>query len=215
MGDYRWWIIFPIFSWSCPSRLLLETSNQRRSMERYDGKWNWPTKELLWRFNSCSLVWFSSNQMGKLPFNILWEISTTSNSCWSKKNLGMFLVSLFILQLDSIRTFNWNKGCQLGLSVSISSLLLLLGNWITFSLEWLANKLNENKPSKEFSLRSMCSRDVMLDIEDEVTFPLNKFPDISNNLRDVKLFRHEGRVPSKSLEARSNSSNPHKSVKEQ
>ena len=61
----------------------------------------------------------------------------------------------------------------------------------------------------------MYSRDVMLDIEDEVTFPLNKFPDISNNLRDVKLFRHEGRVPSKSLEARSNSSNPHKSVKEQ
>ena len=64
----------------------------------------------------------------------------------------------------------------------------------------------------------MYSRDVMLGIGDEVTFPLNKFPDISNNLRDVKLFRHGGRAPSKLLAARSNSSsffNAHKSVKEQ
>ena len=64
----------------------------------------------------------------------------------------------------------------------------------------------------------MYSRDVMLDIEDEGNIPLNKFWDISNNLRDVKLFRHGGRVPSNSFLERSNSSsffNPHKSVKDQ
>ena len=62
----------------------------------------------------------------------------------------------------------------------------------------------------------MYSRDVRLAIKDEGTFPLNEFPDISKNLRDVKFFRHGGRIPSKLLLARSNSSSffsAHKSVK--
>ena len=48
----------------------------------------------------------------------------TSNSCWSMRNLGKLLVSMLRLQLDSTRTFNWNKGSQLWFSISISSLLL-------------------------------------------------------------------------------------------
>ena len=62
----------------------------------------------------------------------------------------------------------------------------------------------------------MYSRDVRLAIGDEERFPLNWLLDISNNLRDVKLFRHGGRIPSKSFIARSNSSSffsAHKSVK--
>ena len=141
--------------------------------------------------------------MGKLPFNLLWEIPTTSNSCWSKRNLGKLPVSMLRLQLDSTRTFNWNKGSQLWFSVSISSLLLSLKNWITLSLEWLANKLNENKPSKRLWLKSMYSRDVRLAIGDEDKLPLNQLSDISKYERDVKLFRHGGSIPSKPLLASS------------
>ena len=62
----------------------------------------------------------------------------------------------------------------------------------------------------------MYSKDVKLAIIDEDKFPPNQLLDISNNLRDVKLFRHGGRIPSKSFLARSNSSSffsAHKSVK--
>ena len=126
-----------------------------------------------------------------------------SNSCWSKRNLGKLLVGLLRFQLDSTRTFNWNKGSQLWFSFSITSLLLWLKNWITLSLEWLANKLNENKPSKRLLLRSMYSRDVRLAIGEEDKFPLNRFQDISKYERDVKLFRHGGSIPSKPLLASS------------
>ena len=50
---------------------------------------------------------------------------------------------------------------------------------------------------KRLLLRSMNLRVVRLVIEDEDMIPLNWLFDISNNVRDVKLFKHEGRIPSK------------------
>ena len=52
----------------------------------------------------------------------------------------------------------------------------------------------------------MYSRDVMLTIADEDRVPLNRLLDISNQLRDVILVKHGGRIPSKLLPPRSNSS---------
>ena len=52
----------------------------------------------------------------------------------------------------------------------------------------------------------MYSRDVKLTIADEDRVPWNRLLDISNNLRDVKLVKHGGRIPSKLLRPRSNSS---------
>ena len=37
-------ITLPIFSWSCPSKWLPETSNQVRLLQLSGGKWNWPSK---------------------------------------------------------------------------------------------------------------------------------------------------------------------------
>ena len=52
----------------------------------------------------------------------------------------------------------------------------------------------------------MYSRDVRLAIGDEDKFPLNRLSDILKYERDVKLFRHGGSIPSKSLPASSISS---------
>ena len=74
-------IIFPIFSWSCPSKLLLETFKKLRFVLWFYGKCNGPMKELPWRFNHCSSILFLSNQLGKLPFNFILDKKRASKSC--------------------------------------------------------------------------------------------------------------------------------------
>ena len=98
--------------------------------------------------------------------------------------------------------------------LSILTSLSLHMHLTNSSLEWLANEPNE-KLSKRLNLRSISLRDVSLAIKDEM-FTLNWFSWISNSWRDVKLYRQEGRVPSKEFPWRSNSSSflsPHKPVK--
>ena len=80
----------------------------------------------------------------------------------------------------------------------------------------LAIRDGDQFPPKRLLLRSMNLKVVRLAIEVEDMIPLNRLYDITNNVRDVKLFKHGGRIPSKSLEERSNSSsffNEHSSVK--
>ena len=171
---------------------------------RLSEKWTWPVKELSLRVTRSSLLLFPNNQPRNCPFNILLERSSTRKLCWYKRNVGILLESLFRLQLDIARKSNWNKGTQSELSVSISTSLSLHMHPTNSSLEWLANEPNE-KPSKRFLLISMSLRDVSLAIKDEM-FPLNLFSWISKSWRDVKLYRQEGRVPSKEFTLRSNSS---------
>ncbi len=45
----------------------------------------------------------------------------------------------------------------------------------------------------------MYPSDVGMAIRDEEMFPANWFEDISNNRRDVILFKHGGRIPPKKL----------------
>ena len=75
-----------------------------------------------------------------------------------------------------------------------------------------AIRVGDQFPPKRLLLKSM--RVVRLAIEVEDMIPLNRLYYISNNVRDVKLFKHGGRIPSK--EERSNSSSffsEHSSVK--
>ena len=162
-------------------------------------------KELLWSFTNFSPLLFWSNQSGNLPAKLFWDRSTANKLYWWKRNVGIPLSSLFKLQLDSTRTFNWNIGFQPGFSVSISNLLLSLINRTNSSLTWLENELNKNKPSKRLLLRSMYWRDVRLGTKDEGTLPVKLFWERSNSLRDNKLLRHRGRFPSKLFSLRSNS----------
>ena len=63
----------------------------------------------------------------------------------------------------------------------------------------------------------MYSRDVRFANKEEETFPENRLEERSNNLSDVKLFKHLGTIPWKKLELRSNSwslFNWHKPTKE-
>ena len=59
---------------------------------------------------------------------------------------------------------------------------------------------------KRLLLRSMNLRVVRLAIEVEDMIPLTRLYDIANNVRDVKLFKYWGKIPSKWLEERCNSS---------
>ena len=70
----------------------------------------------------------------------------------------------------------------------------------------LAIRDGDQFPPKRLLLKSMNMRVVRLAIEVEDMIPLNRLYDIANNVRDVKLFKHGGKIPSKWLEERSNSS---------
>ena len=80
----------------------------------------------------------------------------------------------------------------------------------------LAIRDGDQFPPKRLSLRLMNLRFVRLAIEVEDMIPLNRLFAIANNVRDVKLFKHGGRIPSKRLKQSSNSSSffsEHSSVK--
>ena len=104
--------------------------------------------------------------MGKLPFNLLWEISTTSNSCRSKRNLGKLPVSL--LRLLSNNFFEGQIPCGLALSeiINLSHNLLsrllpsCLNLWDVGHLLLQGNKLTGSLPKTILNSSSLLTLDI-------------------------------------------------------